>query len=80
MGNPVTLPELEKALDDLIMQDAPPMLEETDLTIALVASRAKCGNNKAERMLEKWVLEGKVEYLGERRREDGHKTRAWRLK
>jgi rubrerythrin len=79
MDNPVTLSALERALDDLIMQDAPPMLEDTDLTANRVAERAHCGFQKASRLLDKWTADGKAEYLGMRRQPNGHKVKAWRL-
>jgi ribosomal protein L32 len=79
MGNPVTLSELEKALDLLIAEDAPPLLEDTDLTANRVAERARCGFQKASRLLDKWTADGKAEYLGMRRLVNGHKVKAWRL-
>ena len=80
MDNLVTLAELGKALDDLITQDAPPPLEETDITIRMVKERAGCGDVKAANLLNEWVRAGKVEYAGERRGPKGHAIKAWRLK
>jgi hypothetical protein len=80
MGNPVSLSELEKALDTLIAEDAPPLLEDTDLTANRVADRAHCGFQKASRLLDKWTADGKAEYIGMRRQPNGHKVKAWRLK
>jgi hypothetical protein len=80
MANPVNLSELNKALDDLIMQDAPPVLEDTDLTVQRLAARAKCGSVKAKRLLADWTEAGKVEYLGKRRNTQGHNVDGWRLK
>jgi hypothetical protein len=80
MGNPVTLSELEKALDDLLMQEAPPDLLETDITVMRLARRAKCGGAKAKKLLDEWTAAGKVEYIGKRREPRGHKLDAWRLK
>jgi hypothetical protein len=78
-NNPVSLSELDKALDELIMQEAPPALEDTDLTKQRVADRARCGFQQAGRMLEKWTAEGKAECIGMRRQTNGHKVKAWRL-
>lgn len=80
MNNPVSLQELEKALDDLIMQDAPAALEEADITIMRLARRAKIGTVRARSMLEEWTKAGKVEYIGKRREERGHRVDAWKLK
>jgi len=79
-SNPVVLSELEKALDDLLMQDAPPMLADDDITVMRLVRRAKCGSSKARRMLDEWVVAGKVEYIGKRRNARGHSVDAWRLK
>lgn len=80
MSNPVSTPELMKALDDLILSDAPPPLEVTDITIQRIVARANVGGARAQRMIDKWVEEGKVEYIGERREPRGHRVKAWRLK
>jgi hypothetical protein len=79
MANPVSLSELDKALDALILDEAPPMLEDTDITIMRLVSRAKCSPPKAKRMLDEWTKAGKAEYLGKRREMRGHKVDAWRL-
>ena len=80
MANPVTLSELEKALDALILEDIPPMLEDADITVMRLASRAKCSPKFAGDVLAQWAKDGKVEYLGKRREIRGHKVDAWRLK
>jgi hypothetical protein len=80
MGNPVTLSELEKALDDLITEAAAPPLKETDITMNSLAARAHWHKQKAKAMLQEWTASGKVEYLGLRRAPSGHKVEAWRLK
>ena len=80
MANPITVSDLQKALDDLIMQDAPPVLEDTDLTVQRLAARAKCGSIKAKRLLLEWTDAGKAEHLGKRRNSQGHSVEAWRLK
>jgi hypothetical protein len=79
MTNPVTVTDLQAALDALLMQDAPPMLEDTDITVMRVARHAKCGSAKAKSMITKWVTEGKLEYIGKRREERGHSLDAWRI-
>ena len=80
MANPVTVSELEKALDNLLMQDAPPYLADDDITIMRLAHRAGCGSAKAKNMITKWVTEGKLEYIGKRREARGHLVDAWRIK
>jgi hypothetical protein len=77
--SPVNQSELLKALDDLIMAEAPPELLPDDITLRSLAKRAKCGPTKARTMLEKWVAEGKAEYIGKRREVRGHAVDAWRL-
>lgn len=79
MGNPVSLSELENALDSLLMQDAPPQLADDDITVMRLARRAKCGPLKASRLLDEWTAVGKVEFVGVRREPHGHKVKAWRL-
>lgn len=80
MANPITLTDLGKALDELIMQDAPPMLADDDITVMRLVSRAKVGVVRAKTMLKQWQDAGKVEYVGKRREERGHMVDAWRLK
>jgi hypothetical protein len=79
VANPVSLSDLDKALDDLIMQDAPPPLEDTDITVMRLARRAKVGTVRATSMLESWAAAGKVESIGERRDARGHKVKAWKV-
>lgn len=79
MANPVTLPELETALDALILEDIPPELDPDDITVSRLVERAKCGTLKANRTLAKWVKAGKVEYIGVRRGPAGHNVKAWRM-
>ncbi len=67
-------------LDHLIAAEAPPDLAPDDITLKMLAARAKCGPDKARRMLDKWVSEGKAEYIGRRREARGHAVEAWRLK
>jgi hypothetical protein len=80
MTNPVSLSELEKALDDLIMETAAPPIAEGDITVNSLASRAHVHKQKAREMLDEWTAAGKVEYLGKRRVPSGHRIDAWRLK
>ena len=80
MTNPVSLTDLEAALDALILEDIPPALEPTDITVMRLVARAKCSPVIAKRVLAEWVEAGKVEYLGKRREARGHKVDAWRLK
>lgn len=80
MANSVTLSELEKALDALLLQDAPPMLDDDDLTVQRLAARAKCGSLKARRMLKEWTEAGRVEHIGKRREPHGHTVDAWKVK
>jgi hypothetical protein len=80
MDNPVSLSELEKALDDLIMETAAPPLADGDITINSLAKRAHCHTQKAHEMLAEWTAAGKVEFLGKRRVPSGHRVDAWRLK
>jgi hypothetical protein len=77
--NPVSLSELDKALDSLILQEAPPLLAADDVTIQRLAERAKCGYQKAGRMLEKWTADGRVTFVGQRRDDSGHKVKAWKV-
>lgn len=79
MTNPVSQSDLMKALDDLIMQEAPPPLEDGDITLQILAERAKCGTPKAKVLLKRWEADGKAEYIGKRREPRGHKVDAWRL-
>jgi hypothetical protein len=78
--SPVTQSDLLKALDDLILQSAPPELAENDITVQGLANYARCGATKARNMLDQWVKEGKAEYIGMRREPRGHSVKAWRLK
>jgi transcription initiation factor IIE alpha subunit len=78
--NPVSLSELEKALDALILQDAPLPLADGDITARMVAERAGCEKQKARKMLIKWTADGKAEYIGKRREPSGQSVDAWRLK
>jgi hypothetical protein len=66
-------------LDALIADEAPPELLPDDITLRSLAKRAKCGPTKARAMLEKWVSEGRAEYIGKRREVRGHAVDAWRL-
>jgi hypothetical protein len=79
-NSPVSLSELEKALDDLLMYDAPPYLADDDITVMRLVRHAKYGPNKARRMLNDWTEAGKVEYIGKRREPRGHMVDAWRVK
>ncbi len=79
MTNPVSPSDLMKALDDLILRDAPPELAETDITVMSLAKRANIGAPKAKELLDQWVQSGEAEYIGERRGVRGHKVQAWRL-
>jgi hypothetical protein len=80
MGNPVSLSELEKALDNLIMETVSPPLDEGDITVNSLAKRARCHKQKAHEMLKEWTAAGKAEFLGKRRVPSGHRVDAWRLK
>jgi len=80
MTNPVSQAELMKALDDLIMAEAPPPLLDTDLTIQRLTGWAKCSAGKARKMIAKWLEEGRAEAIGQRRVKSGHAVDAWRLK
>jgi DNA-directed RNA polymerase subunit N (RpoN/RPB10) len=79
-SNSVSYFDLAKALDDLILQDAPPPLADDDLTARMVAERAGCEKQKARKMLIKWAADGKAEYIGKRREPSGQSVDAWRLK
>ena len=80
MDGPVSVTDFAAALDALILRDAPPELEDSDITIAILARRANVGMAKAKNMITKWVTEGKLEYIGKRREARGHLVDAWRLK
>lgn len=77
--------EFFKDLDDLILQDVAPPLEEADITTTRVkerveASGRKCDRHQAKEMILKWVAIGKAEYIGKRRGPSGQKVDAWKLK
>jgi hypothetical protein len=78
--NPVPLSDLERALDNLLLADAPPYLADDDITVMRLVARAKCSPNKAKRLLGEWEAAGKVEYIGERREPRGHSVKAWKVK
>jgi predicted HTH transcriptional regulator len=79
--NPVTLPELEKALDELIMQENSIDLQPGDITINSLAKRSGWNRSRAETVISEWVASGVLETLGQRREpERGQKVAAWRLK
>lgn len=77
-SNPVTIPDLQAALDALILRDCPPALEPDDITLARLKERAKCNHKTAEAMIAKWVKAGEAVSIGKRR--NGSRTvEAWRL-
>jgi hypothetical protein len=74
--NPVTPADFAAALDALILRDAPPSLEDSDITVARLKERAKCSHKTAEALIAKWL---EVVSVGQRR--NGSRTvEAWRLK
>ena len=77
--NPVSLSELDAALDELLAQEVPPWLDLQDITIMRLQERAECGPKRARTIINKWVEGGKLEYLGKRRETKGHAVDAWRL-
>jgi hypothetical protein len=79
MGNPISLSELEKALDNLILETASPPLSDGDITVNSLAKRAQCPKRRAKEMLDEWVENGKAEYIGMRRLPSGSKVDAWKL-
>lgn len=79
MDNPVTLPELQSALDDLIAETFCPPLEPDDITIMGLHDKAGCTWDTAKKTLKEWQEAGKVEYLGKRRSPSGKKLDAWRM-
>jgi hypothetical protein len=77
--NPVTPADFAAALDALILRDAPPSLEDSDITVARLKERAKCSHKTAEALIAKWLEAGEVVSVGQRR--NGSRTvEAWRLK
>ncbi len=78
--NPVSQSDLLKALDALILQESE-TLEEADITISRLVKRAKCGKQKAQSMIDKWLSEKKIEPLGKRREatKGGRMVEAWRV-
>jgi hypothetical protein len=76
--NPVTLTDLERALDNLLIEAFPP-LEETDITIMTMKARLQSSYETAEKRLNELTAAGKLEYLGERLHK-GHKVKAWRIR
>jgi len=79
-SNPVSSFELSKALDALILQEIIPNLELSDITAPRVSEKAKCHHQRAMSMIKRWESEGRIEYIGVRRDENGHKSKAWRMK
>lgn len=77
--NPVSLPDLQKALDDLILDAFPMQLEPGDVTIMRYKIARKCSYETAQRELDELTEAGKLEFLGERL-SHGHKVKAWRIK
>lgn len=77
----VTLSELEKALDDLILQENALDLQPGDITVNLLARRSGWSRSRTETTLAEWEARGIIEPLGDRREpERGQKVAAWRLK
>lgn len=75
----VTQAEFHKALDDLMMEYAPPHLSETDITVTTLAKRYKIGKSKARRLIDEMAADGKLEQV--RRRDGASRTvDAWILK
>lgn len=74
----VSQSEFERALEALILEAAPPLLTETDITVDLLMKRAECGKRKARELLAKWEEDGKV-VKGKRRGARGHIKDAWQI-
>jgi hypothetical protein len=75
----ITLAELDKALDNLILESRILPLEETDITIGKMQAKLNSGSVRAKRLLDELTAAGKLEYLGERM-DEGHKVRAWQIR
>lgn len=83
-ANPVTPSDFAAALDALLLEEAPPYLDDNDLTIMRLVRRSRengapVGPDRARTILDKWTAEGKAENIGYRRERNGHKVEAWRL-
>lgn len=81
MSNPVTLSELDKALDNLVLAEIILPVSEDDITIAKIAERYELDYKVAKKIVKKLVADGKLEFVGKRRvMSNGHVVDVWRLK
>jgi hypothetical protein len=80
MANPVALSELERALDELLLQDTTPRLADGDFTVAMIAEHAGCSWGKARRIAARLETQGKLKPLGKRSDANGRLVLAWRIR
>lgn len=81
MSNPVTLAELDKALDALVMSEIIPYVAEDDITISKVSEKYNIEHKKAKNIIKKLVEDGKLESVGKRvARSNGRIVDAWKMK
>jgi predicted transcriptional regulator len=79
--NPVTLSELDKALDALVMAEIIPPIAEDDITIVKICERYEKDHKVAKKIIKKLVADGKLEYVGKRQaRSNGRIVDAWKMK
>ena len=81
MSNPVSQSDLLTALDNLILAENNLILVDTDVTVARLMDRANWTEYRAKKIIDIWVKEGKLEYLGKRRElARGAMVKAWKIK
>lgn len=72
--------EFARALDELLMEAAPDVLQGDDLTVMRVSKRGNITRQRARKLLEEWRGAGRVVYLGKRREpRRGAMVDAWRM-
>jgi predicted transcriptional regulator len=81
MGNPISLSELDKALDALVLAEIIPPVAEGDITIAKICERYEKDHKVAKKIIKKLVADGKLEHIGKRQaRSNGRIVDAWKMK